>query len=174
MSKSSYGKFDKSPGVSFSTQACFRAFRISYHLGCQTFKSLETNISAQPKGPIDKSKALETGRKMKLLSSHARAPQKVYVSTHSPCTRYMHQGVNRFLNTIMNKRTFIITLVIELWLLHWILRLNNLNTLITPLNIPFCLFSWGFSGNFLKKIHVLTQLNTPAEYPEYSNQAPFP
>ena len=67
-----------------------------------------------------------------------------------------------------------------LWLLHWILRLN---TLITPLNTLFFLFSgffWHFlcilfCGNdfcqLLKNIHFLTQLNTPPEYPEYSNRA---
>ena len=59
----------------------FRAFRISYYLGRQIFKSLKTNMCTQPKGPMGKSKALETARKMKLLSSHEHLKKYLFQPT---------------------------------------------------------------------------------------------
>ena len=81
MSKSSYENFDKPPEslkVFFIPQACFRAFRISYYLGRQIFKSLETNMCTQPKGPMGKSKALETALNNKLLGSHEHLKKCVF------------------------------------------------------------------------------------------------
>ena len=62
----------------FIPQACFRAFRISYYLGRQIFKSLEANMWGSPEGTMGKCKALETALNNKLLSSHEHLKKGVF------------------------------------------------------------------------------------------------
>ena len=53
-------------------------------LGCQIFKSLETNMCTQAKGPMGKFKALETALIIKEIIELPQAPQKVSFPAHPP------------------------------------------------------------------------------------------
>ena len=79
MSKSSYEKFDKSPGGYFSSHrpVCFE-YLIT---GPPNLKSLKTNMWVQPKGTMGKCNALETALNNELLSSHGHLKKGIFSPT---------------------------------------------------------------------------------------------
>ena len=81
MSKSSYEKIDKSPGVSFSAhRLVFERFEYLVP-GSPNLQITQNQYVSTAKGSHEKSKALQVQ-----MVELPQAPQKVYFSAPPPCT----------------------------------------------------------------------------------------